>query len=79
MNFLTPLWLAAFASVLLLLVAIFVFIFFRRRSVRSDTSKNPLDLLKQKTADFHITYSELRFGQLLGKGSQGEVFKADWR
>src|SRR5207244_2806309 len=26
-----------------------------------------------------VAYSELQFGQLIGKGSQGEVFKATWR
>jgi hypothetical protein len=28
---------------------------------------------------FFVPYSDLRFGKLLGKGSQGEVFKANWR
>jgi hypothetical protein len=35
--------------------------------------------LKRRTADFGVPYIELTFGKLLGKGSQGEVFKAVWR
>jgi len=35
--------------------------------------------LKRSTAEFGIRYDELKFGKMLGKGSQGEVFKANWR
>lgn len=35
--------------------------------------------LKKSTAEFGIRYEELKFGKMLGKGSQGEVFKATWR
>lgn len=35
--------------------------------------------LKKSTAEFGIRYEELKFGKMLGKGSQGEVFKAIWR
>ncbi len=35
--------------------------------------------LKRSTAEFGIRYDELKFGKMLGKGSQGEVFKAIWR
>lgn len=35
--------------------------------------------LKKTTAEFGIKYSELVFGKMLGKGSQGEVFRATWR
>jgi hypothetical protein len=35
--------------------------------------------LKRSTAEFGIRYEELKFGKMLGKGSQGEVFKATWR
>ena len=38
-----------------------------------------LRALKRSTAEFNIAYSELEFGKLLGKGSQGEVFRAKWR
>ena len=35
--------------------------------------------LRASTGDFLIRYGELVFGKLLGKGSQGEVFRASWR
>jgi len=38
-----------------------------------------LRVLKRATADWSIPYEELNFGRLLGKGSQGEVYQAEWR
>lgn len=38
-----------------------------------------LRALRKKTADFGIRYDELVLGKLLGKGSQGEVFRGMWR
>jgi len=35
--------------------------------------------LQKSTQEFGIKFHELKFGKMLGKGSQGEVFKATWR
>ena len=35
--------------------------------------------LAQRTKDFGVGFGELIFGRLLGKGSQGEVYEAQWR
>lgn len=47
--------------------------------VSTNTSAKPLDNLKKTTATWNIPFDELVFGRLLGKGSQGEVYKASWR
>lgn len=53
----------------------------RRQLKQHDPSNTNLQLqsLAKKTNDFNIQYSDLVFGSLLGKGSQGEVYRATWR
>jgi serine/threonine protein kinase len=80
-------------SVLFLCLLLFSFVFHRLLLSRRDAG-GPVDLtdehgvldpvkqikhLKKTTAEFGIKYDELKFGKMLGKGSQGEVFKATWR
>ena len=43
------------------------------------TGNERIDLLIHKMSDFNVPYDELEFGDLLGKGSQGEVYLAQWR
>ena len=79
-------------SALVVLLLAFSFIFQRWLQTRHESG--PVDLtdehgnldplkqikhLKKSTAEFGIKYDELKFGKMLGKGSQGEVFKATWR
>lgn len=79
--------------VILLIFSIFYSAYLQRQRDRSE-EEGPVDLtnengeidpikqikhLKKTTAEFGIKYEELKFGKLLGKGSQGEVFKAHWR
>lgn len=85
----------ALSGVFVLLLAFsFIYAHMLRVRVAEVVVEAPLDLtneageidpakyiqhLKKSTAEFGIKYAELRFGKLLGKGSQGEVFKANWR
>lgn len=42
-------------------------------------SHTRLLICRVHSQDWQIDYKELTIGRLLGKGSQGEVFKAQWR
>jgi hypothetical protein len=42
-------------------------------------SGHQLRTLRRHTLEWSVDYSELTFGKPLGKGSQGEVFRAKWR
>lgn len=65
----------------LTIVLVIAFIFVSRKNVPLDVEdpNNEIIALKRRTTEFGITFSELQFGKLLGKGSQGEVFQASWR
>lgn len=60
-------------------VLLVVWLALKRQAASDDKGPAHLKALKRNTAEFGIQYSELQFGKLLGKGSQGEVFKAMWR
>lgn len=56
------------------------FVHYRRQSlIDPDDPLQTIAALKKTTLEFGIPYNELQFGKLLGKGSQGEVFRATWR
>lgn len=42
-------------------------------------TKLQIEKLMKQTKDFNIRFDELKMGKLIGKGSQGEVYKAEWR
>ena len=70
----------AVGSVLLLLLSLWALRWYRLHLL--DYVASPVYAIKQlarRTRDFGVAYSELQFGRLLGKGSQGEVFAAQWR
>ena len=45
----------------------------------ADTPEFQIQQLAKKTRDYGVAYAEIQFGKILGKGSQGEVFLANWR
>lgn len=57
----------------------------QHRGVSATEDESPVEMdanlrwLRSQTKDFFIPFNELQFDRLLGKGSQGEVFKARWR
>jgi hypothetical protein len=51
----------------------------RRLEAFLDTPDYQIQQLAKKTVDYGVAYAEIQFGKLLGKGSQGEVFLANWR
>jgi hypothetical protein len=72
--------LPALVVVLLLLLSLLVLWWYRRRTAAfADTPEFQIQQLAKKTSDYGVAYAEIQFGKLLGKGSQGEVFLADWR
>lgn len=85
---------AIVVSAILVILVFFLFFYSRHLLSTRSFDGGPIDLtnehgeidpvkqikhLKKTTAEFGIKYDELKFGKLLGKGSQGEVFKASWR
>uniref|UniRef100_A0A7S3Z0N1 Protein kinase domain-containing protein n=1 Tax=Lotharella globosa TaxID=91324 RepID=A0A7S3Z0N1_9EUKA len=47
---------------------------------KADTGGNEqVKEMKTKTMEYRIKYSDLKFGSLLGKGNQGEVYRAKFR
>jgi serine/threonine protein kinase len=68
----------AVLAVLLVVFTVLYFIFKKRREVDTDSPDWQIQMLKRRTRDFGVSYGEMKFGGLLGKGSQGEVFKAWW-
>jgi serine/threonine protein kinase len=51
----------------------------KRPGGSDDETANLLSRLKKTTKNYAVAYDELMFGRLLGKGSQGDVYRADWR
>jgi len=70
----------AAGSVVLLLLSLLALRMYKRHLL--DYVASPGYAIKQlarRTREFGVAYAELQFGRLLGKGSQGEVFAAQWR
>lgn len=78
-----PIPLLAFPAggLVLLLVASLVALWWYRRQLVAfaDTPEFQIQQLAKKTSDYGVAYAEINFGKLIGKGSQGEVFLAQWR
>jgi hypothetical protein len=69
----------AVCMLLLLAIAFRCLRLYQRRLAFLDTPAYQIQELAKKTMDFGVAYAELKFGRLLGAGSQGEVFLAHWR
>ena len=74
-----PLYAITGSVVGLFLLLLIYYIILKRRVDNIDSPEYQVAELKKKTSDFGVSYKELVFGKLIGKGSQGEVFKATWR
>jgi serine/threonine protein kinase len=80
MDFSIPLLAVAVILAFLAVALTLGYVLLRRRpKLDVDDPQHQVLALKRRTAEFGLLYSELQFGKLLGKGSQGEVYKAIWR
>ena len=68
---------AALLLVLLILAIVLIVLKCKMPPVVADVTQ--LGQLKANTHEFLVPFHELQFGRLLGKGSQGEVYLAQWR
>lgn len=70
----------AAAALLALLLSLFLLRWYGRHlSAYSQSASFHVARLAARTRDLGVSYAEIVFGKLLGKGSQGEVFLAQWR
>lgn len=66
------------AGVTLALAVAYAILRRKARAHSADPARAQLSVLRQNMTEAQVNLSELEFGRMLGKGSQGEVFKAQW-